>query len=206
MRHKIAGLAAMIAVAVSAAPAMACYSPCAGNGLFGAVTGGDAYSYGGYYGAAYAGGRYVQHPRYHGPQYYFVNRGPTYTGPGVVAPAPTYQERAVSGWTSYSRPYYYGYQGGPYANATSHYYDGARLQGPALYTYRWRRAHRHHHRMHQHHHPRTQYYYTSRPGVRHGHAAHGPQAVGSRYVQSQRGTYGKAPRGHQHRHQHHHAH
>jgi hypothetical protein len=185
MRHKIAGLAAMIAVTVSAAPAMACYSPCAGGGLFGAA-GVDSFSYGGYYGTAYAGTRYEQYPRYNGPQYYFVNRGPTYTGPGVLAPAPTYQERAVSGWTSYSRPYYYGYHGGPYANATSHYYDGARLQGPALYTYRWRRAHRHHHRMHQHHHPRTKYYYTSRPGTR--------------YVQSQRGTYGKASRGHHHHH------
>ncbi len=185
MRHKIAGLVAMIAVTVSAAPAMACYGPCVqGGGLFGAIGGTDYgynygdYSYGGYYGAAYGGGRYEQYPLYNGPQYYFVNHGPTYTGPGVVAAAPTYQERAVSGWTSYSRPYYYGYYGGPYANATSHYYDGARLQGPALYTYRWHRARRHHH-------PRTKYYYTSRSGAR--------------YVQSQRGAYGKTPRGHQHR-------
>jgi hypothetical protein len=31
-------------------------------------------------------------------QYYYVNQGPTYTGPGNFAPYPTYQESAVSGW------------------------------------------------------------------------------------------------------------
>jgi hypothetical protein len=34
-------------------------------------------------------------------QYYYVNQGPTYTGPGNWAPAPTYQEGGV-----YQRPYY----------------------------------------------------------------------------------------------------
>ncbi len=46
-----------------------------------------------------------------GPQYYYVNQGPTYTGPGDVALAPTYQgARRVNGWYVYSRPYYYGLQ------------------------------------------------------------------------------------------------
>lgn len=34
-------------------------------------------------------------------QYYYVNQGPTYTGPGAFAPFPTYQEAAVSGRDAY---------------------------------------------------------------------------------------------------------
>jgi hypothetical protein len=77
-------------------------------------------------------------------QYYYVNQGPTYTGPGNWAPVPTYQESAVSGWNAYRhRPYRYGYVGGRYASPTNHYYDGAGIEGPRVYRYR---AHRHGHR------------------------------------------------------------
>jgi len=39
-------------------------------------------------------------------QYYYVNQGPTYSGPGNFAPYPTYQESAL-GWDAYrSRPYH----------------------------------------------------------------------------------------------------
>ena len=71
-------------------------------------------------------------------QYYFADQGPTYTGPGDFAPYPTYQESAVDGWHAYRRhPYHYGYDGGRYADATSHYYDGApNVEGPAIYSYR----------------------------------------------------------------------
>src|SRR5205085_8641149 len=65
------------------------------------------------------------------PRYYYVNQGPTYTGPGLLAPAPTYQERAVSGWYGYGPTAYgpsYQYNGGPYSNATTHYYDGMPAQ------------------------------------------------------------------------------
>jgi hypothetical protein len=45
------------------------------------------------------------------PQYYYVNQGPTYSGPGNFAPYPTYQESAVSGWDAYRhRPHYYGHR------------------------------------------------------------------------------------------------
>lgn len=175
MRHIFAGLAAAIAVTVSAAPAMACY------GYGGCPQGfnfGTDYVYGGYgygCGAAYSGCASVTYGpawREHlpdptgpysnsGPQYYYVNQGPTYTGPGDVAPAPTYHERAVGGWYVYSRPYYYGYYGGPYANATNHLYDGAYATGPAVYTYRWHR--RHYYRTHYRVYPRARYYRTSRP-------------------------------------------
>lgn len=110
-------------------------------------------------------------------QYYYVNQGPTYTGPGNFAPVPTYQERAVNGWQGYSRPYRYGYTGGPYGHATSHYYDGApNVHGPMVYKYRG--VHRHHvsrsryrpHRVA----PPPKYYYTARPSMRYGHRA-GPR-------------------------------
>jgi hypothetical protein len=35
-------------------------------------------------------------------QYYDVNQGPTYSGPGNFAPYPTYQESAL-GWDGYRR-------------------------------------------------------------------------------------------------------
>src|SRR3981081_3669937 len=38
-------------------------------------------------------------------EYYYVDTGPTYTGPGNFAPYPTYREGA------YHRPHYYGYHG-----------------------------------------------------------------------------------------------
>src|SRR3569623_1226287 len=151
MRFKVLGLAAMIGAMISAGPAMACYNGCGG----GYVASGCGVTF------------REQLPNLDaGPQYYYVNQGPTYTGPGNIAPVPTYQERSVSGWAAYSRPYYYGYNGGPYAHASHHYYDGANLHGPAVYSYRWRHHHRaRYHRTNYHQHlrgvkPRTHYYYT----------------------------------------------
>lgn len=211
MRHKIAGrlvgkvaaVAAVLSVAFGAAPAMACYTPCAQGGLF---SFGADYGYDGY--AAYGASRREQLPDptratyYNGPQYYYVNQGPLYSGAGNIAPAPTYQERAVSGWHSYDRPYYYGYNGGPYANTTSHYYDGARLQGPAIYTYRARRAryHRTHSRgQNRIQRPATRYYYTARPGARYASGVR----PGPRYGAANRNVHSRAydaPRAHGQRH------
>ncbi len=132
MRQAIAGLVAGLAIAAGTVSAQACeYGPCSPG------------PYGYYYGTHYVDVRErlpdPAGPEYYGgPQYYYVDQGPTYTGPGNWAPVPTYQERAVSGWYAYSQPYYYGYNGGPYANPTSHYYDGvaaADLEGPVIYTY-----------------------------------------------------------------------
>jgi hypothetical protein len=94
-------------------------------------------------------------------QYYYVNQGPTYTGPGDFAPYPTYQEAAVSGWDAYRhRPYYYGYDGGRYADATNHRYDGAGLDGPVVYSYPAHRHYRpwHHGARHHHQHVLRRYY------------------------------------------------
>ena len=135
MRMTMTALAAAVALmAVGVAPAMACggevyVSPCS-QGLF---TFQQNYQQ-----------PYYQHetvaverlPEPAGPQYYYANQGPTYSGPGNWAPEPTYQERAVTGWHGYDHGYYYGYNGGPYGNATNHYYDGMpRVRGPVVYRY-----------------------------------------------------------------------
>lgn len=156
----IVGVGAALAAFAAAAPAQACQAvdPCGG--------------YYGYYGYGYGYSVRERLPDPAGPQYYYVNQGPTYTGPGNFAPVPTYQERAVSGWSAYTRPYYYGYNGGPYGNATSHYYDGAPgVQGPVVYTYRPYR-HRVHFRPHR---IGPKYYYVRRPSLRYGYHYRGPR-------------------------------
>ena len=49
-------------------------------------------------------------------QYYYVNQGPTYTGPGEFAPYPTYEE---GDWGAYRH--------GPYYGRHHHYGHRARL-------------------------------------------------------------------------------
>lgn len=174
MRQTIAGLiagAAFAATVATVAPAQACAvtEPCGNYGYY-------AYGCGYGYGACGVRERLPEpgaHHTYASPQYYWVNRGPTYTGPGNFAPFQTYQERAVIGPRYYGRPYRYGYDGGPYGNATSHYYDGAPgVRGPVVYSYRFGR--RYHHRSHfRPHRMAPKYYYATRG---YGHSmAHGPR-------------------------------
>jgi hypothetical protein len=167
MRQTIAGLiaGAAFAATMATAPAQACavVDPCGG---------GYRYSGYGYHGYGYGYGVRERLPDPAGPQYYWVNQGPTFTGPGNYAPVPTYQERAVIGSRYYGRPYRYGYDGGPYGNATSHYYDGAPgVQGPAVYSYRFHR--RHHYRGYRSYYRpyRATSRYYARPSLRYGHAA-----------------------------------
>jgi hypothetical protein len=51
------------------------------------------------------------------PQYYYVDQGPTYTGPGNFAPYPIYREGGVSGWSGYH-----------HHHAHPHYYHGAHYE------------------------------------------------------------------------------
>jgi hypothetical protein len=99
MRHLIKGLMAAVAVMASAPAAMACgYSSC----------GGPVVSYGvvGYSGCSGCGGWAVERLPDPQQQYYWVNQGPTYTGPGNIAPAPVYREGTISGYGhGYHRPY-----------------------------------------------------------------------------------------------------
>jgi hypothetical protein len=152
MRQYLFGLAAAAAVAVASAPAMACYGGCAPVASYSscapriAFGGCGGYGYGGWgYGASNWAVATVPAPvTYYAvqPQYYYVNQGPTYTGPAMYAPSVAYQARSVGGWSGYQVGYY-GYSGGPYANPTSHYYQGMPLvTTPTVYSYRraWRPA------------------------------------------------------------------
>jgi hypothetical protein len=55
-------------------------------------------------------------------QYYYVNQGPTYSGPGNFAPYPVYEEGSVSGWEAYGQRSYRGYRG--HGHGVHAYRDG----------------------------------------------------------------------------------
>jgi hypothetical protein len=193
MRHTITKLVAGTALAVTlgAATASACevFNPC-GGGLFqsgynynygyragygyngyagcGVVTGGCGVVATGCGVAAAGCGGYVAErlPDPTGPQYYYVNQGPLYTGPGDVAPAPTYQERTVTGWQGYEE------------------------EAPAVYTMP-RRYHYRPYRVgpvyHYARRPAYRYGYHARPPVRYGYA---PRFYGPRpYMHGPRVRY-----------------
>jgi hypothetical protein len=119
MRQTISGLIAAIAVvAASAAPAAACglvqsgcspcgqtyVSPCAQSYV-------PAPDYSECGGCGAVSAERLPDPE---QQYYYVNQGPTYTGPGNFAPTPVYREGRVYGRDAYRyhyRNYRYGYQG-----------------------------------------------------------------------------------------------
>jgi hypothetical protein len=127
MRQTISALAAVAGFVIAgSAPAMACgFGGCGAPGY--AYTPAYAYPYQPPYacGACGYGYTYGYYERLAEPdtQYYYVNQGPTYTGPGRFAPYPTYYESAVTG---------YGY---PYRG----YYHG--VAGPAVYAHRWHHRH-----------------------------------------------------------------
>jgi hypothetical protein len=113
MRQTISGLFAAFAVLFAgAAPAMACgYSTC-GSPCGYASPCAQTYYAPTYFAPTYAyattgwGYQRLAEPE---TQYYYVNQGPTYTGPGAYAPYPVYHETAVTGWAGYERaPSYYG--------------------------------------------------------------------------------------------------
>ena len=113
MRQTISGLvAAIVVVTASAAPAMAC-------GLFGSSCSPCGWAYVSPCAQGYWAHERLPDPvqQYHHPshrvqQYYYVNQGPTFTGPGAFAPYPTYQE----GY----------YDRGRYANVRASRYHGQR--------------------------------------------------------------------------------
>jgi hypothetical protein len=186
MRQTISGMVAAVAVMMTAgaAPAMA---SCGGGGLFESSCSPCAQTYASpcapapvYVApvAAYSGcgtgcGGWARE-RLPDPeqQYYYVNQGPTYTGPGNWAPHPVYREDRVSRWNDGYRPraYRYGYHSSRYVN-----------EGPAIY------------RVKRHFRPYrgySDYRYSARPSVRYGYAPrHG---YAPRYGHAPRHSY--APR------------
>ena len=82
MRHLIKGLIAAVAV-MAAAPAMACgYNACWQPPVFVAPVAPVAYGHAGCGGCGWAVRERLPDPE---QQYYYVNQGPTYTGPGNIA-------------------------------------------------------------------------------------------------------------------------
>ena len=131
MRQMISGVVAALAVVVAGvAPAKACgFTPC--EQTFVPTT-----SYSGCATGCSAGWGYerLAEPT---TQYYFINQGPTYTGPGAFAPYPTYQEGAVYSyrWHRHHPRFFprYGYLPGVhhgirYGYMTHHYYYGHPVQ------------------------------------------------------------------------------
>jgi hypothetical protein len=108
----IAGLAAAAAfVTMSAAPAMACggyyasgCSPCGQAYVAPSPCGG--FAVGGYYGYGVAEFERLPDPS---PQYFYVDQGPSYSGPGMFAPRPYYREATASRWNGYGHGYRHAY-------------------------------------------------------------------------------------------------
>ncbi len=133
MRHLISGLVAAVAV-MAAAPAMACgYTGCGQPLVYAAPVatytssgcnpcGGVGWGYGGY-----------GHARLADPvqQYYYVNQGPVYSGPGAWAPARVYREDTVSGYGYRAhrayRPYYHHRYMGYHHGYSASYHYGHRV-------------------------------------------------------------------------------
>lgn len=155
MRQMISGLVAAAAVAFAgSAPAMACgFNPCqpVAPVYSGCNTGCGAYAPGGYGYSAY---ERLAEPT---TQYYYVNQGPTYTGPGAFAPYPTYREDAVVAPANYG--YGYGYR-------------AAAVEAPAAYPYHrpYYRPYRYGYGPRTGYLPRTHYGY----GPRYGYHRHAP--------------------------------
>jgi hypothetical protein len=107
MRQTISGLVAALAVIVAgAAPAKACDGGCSPCGYVAPCAPTYVQPYAGY---ERLPDPYVQ---YHSaptamPQYYYVDQGPTYTGPGDFAPRRVYREGGVTDWGYHHRRYGY---------------------------------------------------------------------------------------------------
>ena len=148
MRHMIKGLVAAFAVMTAgAAPASACgFGGCCGEVVSPcATTYAPAYAYepGYTYAPAYSGcgscgavttGWGYEHLAEPTTQYYYVNQGPTYSGPGAFAPEPTYREGAAPsyygyGWRHRYRPYGHHYGYAPHRYGYVHHYR--------YYPHRW---------------------------------------------------------------------
>jgi len=114
MRQMIKGLLTALAVTTAGvAPAAACgYGGCCSGYVNPcATTYVPTYSYS-YTGCGTCGTAWgYEHLAEPTTQYYYVNQGPTYSGPGAFAPVQTYQEEALPTWGyGYHRPYrHYGH-------------------------------------------------------------------------------------------------
>jgi hypothetical protein len=102
MRQVITGLVAAVA-AMAATPAMACgYGACVHPHVYVAPVAPYGYGYSACNPCVGWTRERLPDPQ---QQYYYVNQGPTYTGPGNFAPPPVYREGSISGYGhGYNRP------------------------------------------------------------------------------------------------------
>jgi hypothetical protein len=117
---------------VGAAPAKACgFSPCqpVAPVYTGCNTGCGGNGYGTGYGYGY---ERLAEPT---SQYYYVNQGPTYTGPGAFAPYPTYREDAVVAPANYGYGAGYGYGAAAVAPTYGYGYHHRPYYRPYRYGY-----------------------------------------------------------------------
>ena len=168
MRQMISGLVAAAAVMFAAtAPAAACgYTTCAPVApVYSGCNTGCGYGYG--YGYGYGAYERLADPA---TQYYYVNQGPTYTGPGAFAPYPTYREDAVVAPANYGYGRGYGYGNGYGYRAAAYPY-----QRPYYRPYRYGYGPRYGYL------PRTHYGYGPRYGYAHRAPYYGGHRVLRRY-------------------------
>lgn len=150
MRQTMKGFVAAFAVMTAgAAPAAACgfggccavVSPCESYApVYSYTPYAPAYTYSYGCGGCGAGWTYARlaEPT---TQYYYVNQGPTYSGPGSFAPYPAYEESALPNHYAYGYGYHYGYSLG---------------HGPWHHSYRYGYAPRHY--AYRHHWGHEGYY------------------------------------------------
>jgi hypothetical protein len=144
MRQMIKGLLAAMAVTTAGvAPAAACgYGGCCTGYVNPCATAYvPAYSYS-YSGCGTCGASWG-YERLAEPttQYYYVNQGPTYSGPGAFAPYGSYEEEALPavGYGHSYRPYGYGYRHHGYGYGYGWHHRPWHRYGyaPRHYGYRW---------------------------------------------------------------------
>ena len=118
MRQMISGVVAALAViAAGVAPASACGNGCSPCGYVSSCAPAYVQPYAAYERLPDPYVQYRSAPAAVLPQYYYVDQGPTYTGPGNFAPRRVYREDGVYGWRPHHHwRHHYGYEGRWYAH------------------------------------------------------------------------------------------
>ena len=118
MRQMISGVVAALAViAAGVAPASACGNGCSPCGYVSSCAPAYVQPYAAYERLPDPYVQYRSAPAAALPQYYYVDQGPTYTGPGNFAPRRVYREDGVYGWRPHHHwGHHYGYEGRWYAH------------------------------------------------------------------------------------------
>ena len=137
MRQTISGLVAALAVIVAGAmPAKACDGGCSPCGYVRPCAPTYVQPYAAYERLPDPYVQYRSAPAAALPQYYYVDQGPTYTGPGDFAPRRVYREDGVYGWRPHHHwRHHYSYERRWYPHPHFHHWHHAT---PYRYGYHYR--------------------------------------------------------------------